>query len=193
MYFVDVLLSLLRKNANILPLFIANFFVALHVFLLTYINSSFLSEFVRQDLVGTIYILASILSLTGILYINRIIKRFGNYRFFFTLILLEVFVLLFIATANSVEYIVPLFLMHSFLFPLILLSLDIFLEAYSKNEKSTGEVRGVFLTVANVALILAPLSAGFLVTKFGDYHIVYLVAAITLSQSFSPRHTFAQI
>ena len=53
-----------------------------------------------------------------------------------------------------------------------------FLENYTR-EVNTGSVRGLFLTITNVALIISPLIAGLVLT-FSNFSFLYLISAIFL-------------
>jgi len=65
--------------------------------------------------------------------------------------------------------------------PLAAYQLDLLLEATMREENETGRVRSLFLTAGNFALILAPLIIGFLLDGTEAYHLVFLVAAVTLT------------
>ncbi|MEX0917116.1 MAG: MFS transporter [Candidatus Paceibacterota bacterium] len=182
MYFIDILLNALKRNSAYIPLYSANFFVSFHAFLLIYINSSFLTQFIDEKLVGTIYILGAVLSMLTLLGAGRVLKKIGNYRFFFILVVTEMAALVLLSVADSTQLVIPLFLIYSVTFPLMLFALDIFLEARSK-ESATGGIRGTFLTIANTTLIFSPLIVGQLVID-DHYAPVYLVAALMLLPLF---------
>ena len=61
--------------------------------------------------------------------------------------------------------------------------MDIFLEGIIKDEGATGGIRGVFLTITNSALIVAPLVAGFLLNGDGFRHM-YLISGAFLIPLF---------
>ncbi len=68
------------------------------------------------------------------------------------------------------------FLVFSASVILLRLSLDLYLEKFSKDQ-STGESRGIFLTVLNVAIALSPYLVGKILSN-GDYYKVYAVSAL---------------
>lgn len=160
-------------------LYLLNFLVASHFFLLIYINSSFLTTFVSDRIVGTLYVIGSAISAVALYTIAKVLRRHGNFRVLVVLAVVEFFVALGLATPVFPLFAVLLFLMHMALSMLILFSLDVFLEAYSPNENETGNIRGTFLTMQNLALILAPLVVGIVLTN-GDFWRVYALSAVFL-------------
>src|SRR3989338_1844663 len=72
--------------------------------------------------------------------------------------------------------IIALIIISSALITLISFDFDLIVEGFSKNA-STGSIRGLYLTFANVAWIIAPTLAAFLLAN-DAYWRVYLAAAI---------------
>jgi MFS family permease len=56
----------------------------------------------------------------------------------------------------------------------VLFNIDVFLETFSKNE-TTGNTRGLFLSILNLAWLVSPAIAGFILTN-GDYWKIYLTS-----------------
>lgn len=135
-----------------------------------------------EKYVGSIYIISSILSIISLLYISKILRRFGNYKTLLFLTILEFLAFLGLAFLENILFIIPIFIGYSVIFPMILFNFDVFLEGYTKKENE-GEVRGMFLTIVNTALILAPLIAGYVLSD-GDYSKIYLTSALFLIPFF---------
>lgn len=160
-------------------LYLANFIISFHLFLVVYVNSSFLSTFIEERFLGTLWIIGSIFSIGALLLIVQALRIFGNYKVLVAAIFLEMLLFVGFATFKSATLIIPLFVIYIFTYPLILYSLDIFLENFTKKENMTGSIRGTFLTTTNTALIIAPLLAGFILTN-GDYWKLYMISATLL-------------
>src|SRR3989338_5127593 len=137
-------------------IYIVSFFFTLHAAVPVYINSSFLSTLISEKYVGLIYSVAALLAIIALILIPRLLKLVGDY--FATL--------LFIA----------LFIISSALITLISFDFDLIVEGFSKNA-STGSIRGLYLTFANVAWIIAQTLAALLLAN-DAYWRVYLAAAI---------------
>ena len=61
---------------------------------------------------------------------------------------------------------------------LLSINLDLYLEGLS-DDRITGRIRGLFLTIVNFAWLLSPFLAGQLVKNF-DYRAIYLIALLAL-------------
>lgn len=177
----------LRKNhRQKIVLYVLIFLFTLHITPSIYIDSSFLSQFLKSDQVGLVYSAASLLTLIGFVLIRRLLTRIGNYKTFMSflivdLIILGVMSLSLLVTLNQIwgfvfitAYIIG-FVVRS----LALLNIDILLEEVT-SDKETGNTRGLFLTFLNLAFIIGPLVAGLLIVDVLDAGRVYLWGAIFL-------------
>lgn len=169
----------LAKNSIFNVLYIMNFFVSFHIFLLLYINSSFLATFVGEERVGLLYIASALMGIAALCSIAHILKRVGNRKSLIIVTLVEFLAVLGLAASSSPLVIMALFLLHGTLYVLMLFSLDVFLESYSQSEENTGTIRGTFLTMQNIALMLAPFVAGLVVGN-DEFWKVYALSALFL-------------
>ncbi len=167
-----------RRHAfNIL--YLASFLLAFHLYFVIYVNSNFLNLFIPETLIGSVWIAGSFLGILSLLWISRILRLFGNYRILVFLTCLEFFIFIGLAFTTTPWLVIPLFLAYLVIYPIILFNLDIFLESFTAKENTTGSVRGTALTVVNMALIIAPLLAGLVLTN-NDYWKIYLISALLL-------------
>ncbi len=156
-----------------------NFFFGLHAFALLYVHSSVLSRAVGEQSVGLVYALAALSAIIVLSFVPTILKRVGDVRFVFFCVVAEIVAALGIAFTGEPLLIVLLFIVHSVAYRAILVDLDIFLESAS-TEDTTGVVRGSFLTVGNIALVIAPVLVGLLLGSTELYSKVYLFASLIL-------------
>lgn len=159
-------------------IYVMSIFFVLHMVLPVYIISTFLSEYVSENTVGLIYTLGSILTIVGVLLSSRGVRRFGNYRTILALVLAEVATLTFLVVFRDFIFVLPAILLHLTLATVIAFNLDLFIEQFS-SDSETGEVRGTYLSFNNLAWVIAPLLAGFLLTD-SDYWKIFLAALIFL-------------
>lgn len=159
--------------------YLAGLLLSFHWNTILYINSSFISGFVGEARVGLIYTIGSIINLLLLLSIPKILNRIGNYRFVIIAIILETIAIVGLALSKTSFFAVGLFILHQSIVPMILFSLDIFLEGYTTDESKTGGTRGFFLTLANLALVISPLLAALVLTN-GDYWKVYALSSLFL-------------
>lgn len=169
----------LRIGRRFGVLFLANFVLSFHLFFTLYMNSSFITTFIGEKFVGLVYMVSSVVSIATLIYVTRILKKFGNYKILLYLTILEFFLFLGMAFVKDKFLIILFFITYSAIFPIMLFNFDVFLETYTKKESNTGNIRGTFLTITNTALIFAPLVAGLMLTN-GDYWKIYLSAALFL-------------
>jgi len=165
-----------KTNKKLNYIYGINFLLAFGIALPAYINSTFLEKYTSEETVGLVYTAASILTLLILANISKILRIFTNYKTIILLLLLQIILLSTIATSNISFLILPIFVLYLTVIPILRFNLDIFLESYSSNN-STGKIRGMFLTSANFAWVLAPAIAGSILTN-GDYWKIYGIAAI---------------
>ena len=156
--------------------YFAGFFLSIAVAVAAYINSSFIEEFVGEKSVGLIYIIISITSIIISFNTDALIKRIGNRRALIALTLANLLAIVGLVIYRHQALIVPFFIAYSVCNFLIAINLDLYLEEIS-DDRITGKIRGLFLTLNNLAWLSSPLLAGFLVNRQG-YNVVYLVSGL---------------
>jgi len=167
----------LRKNATFNFLYVAHLLISFHLFVILYINSSFLASFVGEQYVGLLYVGGALLAIATLFAAANLLHFIGNFRALIALSLFEMGLMFSLALFPNPAVVVPVFILHVATFPLILFGLDILLESYSKTERSTGNVRGIFLSMQSIALILSPLIVGLIVGD-DNFWKVYILSAV---------------
>ena len=71
------------------------------------------------------------------------------------------------------------FIIHIVVISIIAFNLDVFLESVTEDESKTGEVRGIYLTLANSSFVIAPLFVAVLLVN-NNYSNVYLLSFFLL-------------
>lgn len=168
-------IELLRR---IRAIYFLGFLFSVHAVLPVYISSTFLSTITAESYVGLIYTVASLLSAFSFLTIIGFLKRFGNYKVMRVLLILELLAFSSLATIRDPDVIIASFILMLVTSALISFNLDIFLDRYSEN-KTTGSIRGSFLSIVNTAWIITPLIVSFILTD-GDYWKIYALGAVLL-------------
>jgi predicted MFS family arabinose efflux permease len=174
----------MRRAAKrrLIPIYVTILLLVFHTFVVAYINSSFLEQFISAKSVGTIYTLGSALSVLIFLFISRVLQNVGNFKLTVLLLFTNFFAVLGMAFAASLEVAVPLFTVHLITIPLIIFNLDVFMEErIGADESATGSSRGLLLTLASLVGAISPLVSGLLIDPTsGDFATAYLVSAATL-------------
>jgi MFS family permease len=170
------------QKYSLFSLYLVGFLFSLQVALPNYVNSSYLGTLMPERWLGVIYTLEAVLAILGFLILPKILRRFGNFRVAIVFLLIEMVSLLGLVFYH--DFISVIVFMTSSLVFLILLSfsLDMFLEGFS-SDVSTGKTRGIFLTCANLAWVVAPFLTGLILSN-GDYWKIYLSAFIILIPVF---------
>lgn len=177
---MEYILRHIRQSGKFGWLYLANVFFGLFFFLTHYINSSFLATFIPEENVGVVFAIGSMLAILGLGSIARILEHVGNTRTVVCAAVLQVCIFLGLATQTDPGFVLVLFALSSLLSPLILFCMDIFLETYQTSEASTGNTRGIFLSIGTGTSLFAAAIAGFLAGPESKYWLVYLVAALCL-------------
>lgn len=161
----------------------ASFLYSFHYALPLYIESSFIAQFLsREEMIGVVFSIAAVLTTILTFLFPRFLRRFGNYRATLTTIGLEVVTLVALAASSAPVIVIPLFVLHQTLVNIIFLNLDSFVESFSDNSQ-TGGIRGIFMTVLNIAIAVAPFLAGLMLTDH-DFWKVYIASAVVMSCGF---------
>jgi len=174
----------MRRAAKrrLIPIYAAILLLVFHTFMVAYVNSSFLEQFIEAKSVGTIYTVGSALSVLIFLFISRVLQSVGNFRLTVGLLLTNFLAVLGMSQAAILEVAVPLFIVHIITVPLIIFNLDVFMEErIGDDESATGSSRGLLLTLASLVGAASPLISGVLIGSTGtDFTNAYLASAFTL-------------
>lgn len=176
------MIEFFRGRVSFLVIYIASFLYALHYALPLYVFSSFLGEIVSEKLVGLVYTAGSFFTLVFILNLARILRMFGVIRLLLVFIILEVIALLGLAYLSGGAALITLFIWSQITLSAIYVLLNILLESFSK-DNMTGSIRGIFLTITNIAILIAPLLAGMILTDH-NFENLFLAAAFILAAVF---------
>jgi MFS family permease len=175
---MDRVLLPFKQNKLLNTLFLSNIFVFSYA-LVIYLNSSFLSNYFEDSQISTLYIIGSILNVVILLNASKILEKVSNYKFSLYTIGIEFTAILCLAFTNSPFLIALSFITHLSAISTLLFNLDVFVESVSDDESLTGSIRGTYLTITNIMIVLAPLSISFLLAN-GNYSSVYILSALLL-------------
>lgn len=167
---------------HLMPLYAATLLLVFHTFVVAYINSSFLEQFIDTTSVGAIYTIGSAVSILIFLFISRVLHAVGNFRLTVGLLLLNFLAVLGMAYAETLRVAIPLFIVHLISIPLIVFNIDVFMEEQiGNNEGSTGSRRGLLLALTSFIGAMSPLISSLLVDSgSGSFTNAYLVSAAAI-------------
>lgn len=162
----------------------AGFCLSLSTAIGAYIHSSFIEQFVGEQKVGLVYSVAAACSLLASWQGLRLLRRYGNVRTLTILGFANFFALIGATLASQSLAGLPalagvwLVGAHMVLSFLVAINLDVYLEELS-DDRTTGRIRGLFLTANNLAWLCSPLLASQLKSRF-DYWAIFALAALAL-------------
>lgn len=167
---------LTSKKLNKGVIYLLIFLFTLHLTPTTYINSSYLEQFIDTKIIGYIYSIASALTIICFFYIRKVLRKKGNYKTVIYLLFIETASLLIMAFAQNTAIALSAFVINFITTSLVFFNIDIFLESAS-SDKETGGIRGYYMTFLNLAFLIGPFIASFILTDH-DFWKVYLLGVI---------------
>jgi MFS family permease len=176
---MDGIVRRLRRYAPLLSVYVANVFLSFHYFLVLYIHSSFLSNFFDSKTVGALFIAGSAANIILFLTVARSFRAISPHRYLLGAVAAEGVVILGLSFTTIPFLVAAFFIIQQAVVPMILFALDIYLESVNKNENVTGELRGLYLTLGNITLVISPAIVG-LILKFYTFREVFLASFLFL-------------
>jgi hypothetical protein len=166
-------------NKSLPAIYLSGLFLGFHYFLTVYINSSFLEKNLDASLISLSYAIGAMLNIILLLIVPGILTRLSTKTLAIFFISLEFIAVYSLSVATNPTSIFALFILHQALAPIILYLLDIFLESSITEEKSTGRVRSVFLTIQSLTLVASLLIVSRYVTD-ANFGLSYILSALSL-------------
>lgn len=169
--------SILR-NKLLVVTYMMTFLFGLHYAIPVYATSSYLHIYFNSSIVSAIYMIGSILALLASVNIARSVKKFHTHGFTFGIAVSEIIILTGFGITQNI-YLIPIFFIVHFVLQILLnISLNIFVENFTIHAK-VGSVRGLFLAVLNLAVLISPFIGGTIL-KYYSFATLYTVAACLL-------------
>lgn len=154
----------------------AGLLLALATALPAYVNSTFLSERLGENAVGSVFALSAVVSLLALSAAPALINRLGLKTLVIIISLITALGAFTLTLIEVKAYVILIFIVFSSFNILLRLSTDIYLEESSQNN-ATGTIRGIFLTLINLGWLISPLLAAKLI-ELGNYTLLYTLTGI---------------
>lgn len=171
---IDLLVMPPRKKTFWLIYFLG-FLWSLSFSLPIYVQSSFISSIVSLENVGLVIFISNLVSFLTLVGYSRLIRRFSNWHVAIVMVILNLIAVLFLFLSVglwSIFFYTLVFVTMN----LFGVNLDVFLESVSE-DNITGRIRTNMLTVANVAMFLAPMLMGYIVGD-NNYLRIYMIGGV---------------
>ena len=181
-----------KKKKFLMISFVISVLYALHFAIPLYAASTFLGKFIDTKYVGLIYSFAAVLTFLSTIYIGKIIKRYHSYKTSLYILITGIVATSCLAFATNVYIVVFLFCINMICSFLFLTILNFFVEEF-EDARTTGETRGIFLTLLNAGILFSALFAGQILSLY-SYTILWLVsAACLIPVIFLIRHNYEHV
>lgn len=164
---------------KISKIYLLSFLFSLHIALSAYVNSTFLTSIIPEKYVGLLFTIAAAVALLLLSKSSSILEYFGDRRLIIRLLIINMIALVGLIVSVNPYIIALSFILFSATNTLVFLCIDIFIQHFSES-KSTGKIRGLYLTVINLAWMISPLITSYLITKEGGYVIIYILSFIAM-------------
>ena len=165
-----------------IPIYAASLLLVLHTFIVAFINSSLLEQYIDTASIGTIYLTSSALTVLIFLFISHVVHRVGNFKLTLALLVVNGLAVVGLSFADSLRTVLPLLVAHLVIVPLIIFNLDVLMEEHIGNDEGvTGTKRGLLLTLMSVVGAVSPfLSSELIAAGGGSFKYAYLASAAAL-------------
>lgn len=168
----------ITKNKLLLATLLMTVLYALHYGIPLYATSTYLHMYFGSSTISILYVIASIITLLASIHIAKYIKRFHTYQFTLGLVIAEIITTIAFATTTNPLFIGLFFVTHFCLQVLLYICINIFIETFS-NHKETGSIRGIFLALLNMGILISPVLAGAILS-ISSFQALYIVASCIL-------------
>lgn len=166
------------KNRLLVVTYLLTLLYALHYGIPLYVSSSYLHQYFSAASVSLIYMMGSFAALIGSMSVASYMRKYHTYNFTLTLVLLEIVFMVIFGILKNPYVLAGLFIVHFLLQTLLYICLNVFIESFSKHAE-TGSVRGIFLTLLNIGILMSPLVAG-MILSLASFSALYITAACIL-------------
>ncbi len=180
----------ITRNKLLLATFLMTVLYAFHYGIPLYATSSYLHLYFGSTTISMLYVIGSFVTLITSLHVAKYIKKFHTYTFTLGLVIAEMITLTAFALTTSPLFIGLFFVIHFCLQTLLFICINVFMEAFSKHAE-TGSIRGVFLVLLNLGILMSPLIGGLVLSKAG-FTALYIVATVALIPFIFFLHQYLQ-
>lgn len=168
----------LTRNKLLIATFMMTILYALHYGIPVYATSSYLHMYFGSQMVSLLYLVASVSSLLVSIHVAQYIRRFHTYQFTMGIVIAEMLATVAFAVTDNPFFIGLFFITHFCLQVLLYICINVFVETFSKHSE-TGMVRGIFLVLLNMGILLSPVIGGAILSR-GSFSALYIVATAML-------------
>lgn len=158
------------------------FLFGLSISLLAYVTSAYFKEVAQSDNVSVFYLISFVIFLPFLFNLHRIIEGFGRARTLMAVLIMQVEVLFFLQFMGTSITGAMLLILYSILSSIIAVVIDVVLEAYTVNG-TTGRLRGLYLSVWNLGILVGPMISMYVLEKYG-FDLIFTIELLVYVTMF---------
>lgn len=166
------------KNKLLIVSYLLTLLYALHYGIPLYATSSYLHQYFNSSAVSMLYMLGSIAALIGSISVAKYMRKFHTYGFTTGIVIAEIAAVAAFGLTENPLFLGIFFVVHFLLQTLLYICLNVFIESFSKHAE-TGSIRGLFLTLLNIGILISPIVGGAILTV-ATFPALYIVSACLL-------------
>jgi len=174
---MDELIIKLKHYRNMMPVYGAMLLFSLHYYLIGFINSTNLSRFWSTEEIGALYLIGSVITCALFLFAPPLVRKIKTYPFLLAFLFLEGLGTLLMALGNSGTMLGFGFVLTQLSVSILYFLFDIYLQRLTTNKDQVGSIRSVFLTLANITVVISPTISAALINTY-SFNSVYVVSLL---------------
>jgi len=177
---------------NLRSIFILSFILTISMALTSYIDSSFLGTFISKSRVGLLFTASALGSLIYIAYAPKILEQLGASKALTTTAGMYVLSILGLTLFQNHTLIELSFITYWVSTIGMYVVVDFLVSHYSEGA-TTGNTRGFYLTIYNLAFLIAPFIAGILVESIGFKGVYFVSGLFVVCMTYFFIHKFDRL
>lgn len=158
--------------------FVVTLLYSLHFAIPLYVNSIMLGTMFSKAGVSIIIMLAAISALLVTTHLGQTIKKYHNYKTTLMLLFVSIVSTAMIGFVNIPLLVALFYILHFSCVAALFIMVNLYIEEFTDVDEE-GATRGMFLTLLNTGILVAPLVAGGIVNTSG-FMGVYIISALCL-------------
>lgn len=166
------------KRKLLLVGFVVTLLYSLHFAIPLYVNSIMLGTMFSKTWVSVIIMLGALSALFVTTHLGQSLRKYHNYKTTLLLLCVSIVTTAMIGVVSIPFFVALFYVIHFSCVAALFILVNLYIEEFTDVDEE-GATRGMFLTLLNTGVLIAPLVAGGLVNTSG-FMGVYIVSALCL-------------
>ncbi len=178
-------MTIWKQHRELLAALLLTILYAFHFGIPLYVTSTYLSVHnISPAGISVFYFLSALVTIFVSNHLNKYVRRFHTYSFTFFIVLAQILVTLGFAFASHALTLFLFFVGNFVLSTIIFTMVNLYIEHFTPRHE-TGAIRGIFLTLLNLGILIAPFIGGSILSQYSSVSAeslrsVYIVSSACL-------------